>query len=79
TGRRVLVTGGAQGLGEGMARALTAAGARVMLGDLQADRAATVASELGAGNGSVHLDVTPEESWTAAIDATVAQLGGLDV
>ena len=79
TGRRVLVTGGAQGLGEGMARALTAAGARVMLGDLQADRAATVASELGAGNGSVHLDVISEESWAAAIDATVAQLGGLDV
>lgn len=79
TGRRVLVTGGAQGLGEGMARALTGAGARVMLGDLQADRAVGVAKELGAGNGSVHLDVTSEESWAAAIDATVAQLGGLDV
>lgn len=79
TGRRVLVTGGAQGLGEGMARALAAAGARVMLGDLQADRAVAVAKELGDGSGSVHLDVTSEESWAAAIDATVAQLGGLDV
>lgn len=79
TGRRVLVTGGAQGLGEGMARALSAAGAAVMLGDLQTERAAGVASELGAGSGSVNLDVTSEESWTAAIDATVAHLGGLDV
>ncbi|WP_040767288.1 SDR family NAD(P)-dependent oxidoreductase [Tsukamurella sp. 1534] len=77
TGRRALVTGGAQGLGEGMARALAAAGATVMIGDLQADRAAAVAAEIGGG--SAHLDVTSEDSWTAAIDATVAHLGGLDV
>ncbi len=79
TGRRVLVTGGAQGLGEGMARALAAAGARVMLGDLQSERAASVAGEIGGGAGAVPLDVTDEESWAAAIDAVVAQLGGLDV
>ncbi|KXO99018.1 SDR family NAD(P)-dependent oxidoreductase [Tsukamurella pseudospumae] len=79
TGRRVLVTGGAQGLGEGMARALAAAGASVVIGDLQTERAASVAAELGAGHGSVHLDVTSEDSWSAAVDATVTQLGGLDV
>ena len=37
TGRIALVTGGAQGLGEGMAQALAAAGARVMIADLQDD------------------------------------------
>lgn len=79
TGRRVLVTGGAQGLGEGMAHALTSAGARVIIGDLQADRAASVATELGPDNASVHLDVTSENSWAGAIDAAVSSLGGLDV
>lgn len=79
TGRRVLITGGAQGLGEGMAHALATAGARVMIGDVQTDRAAAVAAELGADHGSTSLDVTSEESWAAAIDATVANLGGLDV
>ena len=77
-GRRALVTGGAQGLGEGMARALAAAGARVMIGDLQESGAETAAS-LGEGHGFVHLDVTDESSWESAIDATVGTLGGLDI
>lgn len=79
TGRKALITGGAQGLGEGMARALVDAGARVVIGDLQTDAAAAVATSLGDGNGSVHLDVTDEESWISAIDSARAQLGGLDV
>ena len=37
TGRKALVTGGAQGLGEGMAQALAAAGAHVVLADVQDD------------------------------------------
>ena len=43
TGRVVLVTGGAQGLGEGMARALAAAGARVMIADVNEAGADTAA------------------------------------
>ncbi len=78
SGRTALVTGGAQGLGEGMARALAAAGARVMIGDVQASGADT-ASSLGDGHGYTPLDVTSEESWEAAVAATVAQLGGLDI
>ncbi|GEE02152.1 3-alpha-hydroxysteroid dehydrogenase [Gordonia spumicola] len=79
TGRRALVTGGAQGLGEGMAQALAAAGASVVVGDLQDDAAAAVAASLGVGHTSVHLDVTDEESWSAAVDAATSALGGLDV
>jgi NAD(P)-dependent dehydrogenase (short-subunit alcohol dehydrogenase family) len=60
-----------------MARALAAAGARVMIGDLQ--DAEDVAKSLGDGHGSVHLDVTDETSWVSAVDATVGQLGGLDI
>jgi 3alpha(or 20beta)-hydroxysteroid dehydrogenase len=78
TGRVALVTGGAQGLGEGMAKALSAAGARVMIADVNEAGAETAAS-LGEGHGYVRLDVTDESGWESAITATVDQLGGLDV
>jgi 3alpha(or 20beta)-hydroxysteroid dehydrogenase len=79
TGRTALVTGGAQGLGEGMAAALAAAGARVMVADLQDDLGAKVAGSLGEAHGYVHLDVTDDAGWEAAVAAAVAQLGGLDI
>lgn len=79
TGRTALVTGGAQGLGEGMARTLAAAGARVLVADIQDDLAAKVAESLGEGHGSVHLDVTDESHWEAAVAAAVDRLGGLDI
>ncbi|MBI4901771.1 MAG: SDR family oxidoreductase [Actinobacteria bacterium] len=78
TGRVALVTGGAQGLGEGMARALAGAGARVMIADVNEAGAETAAS-LGDGHGYVRLDVTDEAGWESAITTTVDQLGGLDV
>jgi 3alpha(or 20beta)-hydroxysteroid dehydrogenase len=56
TGRTALVTGGAQGLGEGMASALAAAGARVMIADVQ-ESGADTASALGAEHGFVRLDI----------------------
>ena len=46
-GRHALVTGGAQGLGAGMAQALAAAGAKVMIGDVQDDLAAETAAGIG--------------------------------
>jgi NAD(P)-dependent dehydrogenase (short-subunit alcohol dehydrogenase family) len=74
-GRNALVTGGAQGLGAGMAQALAAAGAKVMIGDVQ--DASQIASEIGAQ--STHLDVTSESDWEAAVGATVEALGGFDI
>jgi 3alpha(or 20beta)-hydroxysteroid dehydrogenase len=76
-GRHALVTGGAQGLGAGMAQALAATGAKVMIGDVQEDLAAEAASELDGK--STRLDVTDEASWEAAIATTIEQLGGLDI
>jgi 3alpha(or 20beta)-hydroxysteroid dehydrogenase len=79
-GRKALVTGGAQGLGAGMAEALARAGATVMIGDLQADAAADVAAGLtGDGHAAVHLDVTDEASWESAVAQTVDTIGGLDI
>ena len=78
SGRKALVTGGAQGLGEGMAKALAAAGARVMIGDLQ-DSGGDTAKALGDGHGFVRHDVTDESSWERAVSATIEQLGGFDI
>jgi len=78
-GRRALVTGGAQGLGEGMARALAAAGAQVVVADLQDDLGPKVAESLGSGHGFVHLDVTDDAGWESAVARSVDLLGGLDI
>ncbi len=79
TGRKALVTGGAQGLGEGMAQALAAAGAKVVVADLQEDLGTKVAESLGEGHGFVKLDVTDDANWESAVADATAQLGGLDI
>lgn len=82
TGRRALVTGGARGLGAGMAAALAEAGAAVVIGDVLEDLAKTTAGELSAKGHDcdvVPLDVTDDASWEAAVEQTVARLGGLDI
>jgi 3alpha(or 20beta)-hydroxysteroid dehydrogenase len=78
-GRKALVTGAAQGLGEGMARALATAGAKVVVADLQDDLGPKVAESLGQGHGFVHLDVTDDASWEAAVGQATDLLGGLDI
>jgi NAD(P)-dependent dehydrogenase (short-subunit alcohol dehydrogenase family) len=78
TGRKALVTGGAQGLGEGMASALAAAGATVVIADLQ-DSGEQTAKALGEQHGFVRLDVTDDANWASAVAATVHHLGGLDI
>ncbi|APE38070.1 oxidoreductase [Nocardia mangyaensis] len=79
TGRTALVTGGAQGLGEGMARALAQAGAKVVIADIKDDAGIELAEALGEGHGFVHLDVTDDAAWSTALAAAVEQLGGLDI
>ncbi len=79
TGRIALVTGGAQGLGEGMAHALARAGAKVAVADIQDDLGAKVAETLGEGHTFVHLDVTDDASWEVGVAAAIEQLGGLDI
>jgi len=82
TGRKALVTGGARGLGEGMAQALAAAGASVMIGDVLTSLGRDAVGKLtasGAKAGFVKLDVTQEEDWLAAVKATIDTLGGFDI
>ncbi len=67
-----LVAGGASGLGEATARALAAAGANVVIADLNAEKGGALAGEIGAS--FVAADVTDEETVSAAV-ATAAGAG----
>ena len=78
-GRVVLVTGGARGMGASHAGHLTALGARVVIGDVRDAAGEAVAAGLGPACRYVHHDVTSEADWTAAVEATLAAFGQLDV
>ena len=81
-GRKAMVTGGARGLGAGMAKALSEAGADVMLADVLVDEGQEMARQLSAHGAKVRfvvLDVTDDAQWAKAVEATVAELGGFDV
>ena len=82
TGRKALVTGGARGLGAGMAEALAAAGAAVMIGDVLDALGRETAGRLaaaGAKAGFVPFDVTRDEDWGMAVRSTIETLGGFDI
>lgn len=82
TGRKALVTGGARGLGAGMAEALTKAGASVVIGDVLTDLGQQTAKALATGGAKadfVPLDVTDDASWAAAVATTISKLGGFDI
>ncbi len=77
-GKKALVTGGAQGLGAAIARALAAEGALVVVSDVNEAGAAEVAASI-KGATSIRLDVTLESDWIAAIAHAKAAMGGLSV
>jgi len=78
-GKVAIVTGGANGIGEGTTRRFVEEGARVVVADLQEDAGAALASELGDAVRFVRTDVTEEADVAAAVDLAVAELGRLDV
>jgi NAD(P)-dependent dehydrogenase (short-subunit alcohol dehydrogenase family) len=82
-GRRAVVTGGAQGLGKGIARRLAEAGASVLIGDLKLALAQEAAGKLSQHYGArviaSRLDVTNTTSVVAAADLAVNELGGIDI
>ena len=76
-GRVVIITGGAQGIGEACARRFASEGAHVVLGDVDDTRGNALAAELGALY--VHCDVGDKRQVDAAVAATVQAHGRIDV
>lgn len=85
TGRVVLITGAAGGLGQAQARRLAAAGARVVLADIVPGPIKALADELNdapAGADpvaiAVELDVRDADAWAVAVERARAEFGRLD-
>jgi len=76
-GRVAVVTGGASGIGRGIAEALRDAGAAVVIADIDGSRAEAVAAELGASG--LQCDVSDARSVEALRDRVVAQHGEVGI
>lgn len=81
-GKKVFITGAAQGLGAAMARAVAAEGGKVALADLNFTGAQNTAEEINARHGAntafaCPLDVTDEGQWIAALEAANGAMGGI--
>ncbi|WP_338699063.1 SDR family NAD(P)-dependent oxidoreductase [Streptomyces sp. Q6] len=78
-GRVVLITGAARGQGEQEARLFAAEGAKVVVADVLDDQGEAVAKDIGAASAVyVHLDVSEEEEWGAAVRAAKGAFGKID-
>lgn len=81
-GKVVVVTGGARGIGGATAEVLAARGARVVIGDLLAQEAATTASRVEQSGGKalfVETHVTDPQACERLMATAVERFGGLDV
>ncbi len=79
SGKVVLVTGAARGIGAELARVLARRGARLALLGLEPERLRALARELGEDHRAYDADVTDQASLDRAVRAAVGELGGLDV
>ena len=80
-GRIALVTGGASGIGKAIAVQLAAAGACVVIADLDDEKARATAEEIGNADVAVGVgvDVTSADAVRAAVEAALLAFGGVDL
>ena len=78
-GAVVAITGGARGIGRSTAERFAAAGARVCIGDLDGDRAATAAAEAGGPIEPFQVDVRSLDSFREFVASVEATVGPIDV
>lgn len=81
TGRRVLVTGGARGLGAAFVTALVTAGAKVAFGDILQEEGSTLASRITKAGFEAHfvpLDLSDADSIKAFVEESAQRMGGVD-
>ncbi|KJS24523.1 MAG: 3-alpha-hydroxysteroid dehydrogenase [Hyphomonadaceae bacterium BRH_c29] len=75
---RILITGGARGIGGAVARLLAADGAHVIIGDIIDDAGKALADELGERVMYHRMDVTSESDWRSAVDSADKAFGGIN-
>ncbi len=81
-GKVALITGGARGLGEAIARALSAAGAAVVPADIRTEQVDRLVDDLksqGRDARGAQMDVADDQGVARVIDAVVGDFGHLDV
>lgn len=79
--KTVVITGGAHGMGEAIARLFGAEGAQVMVTDLRADLGGRVVEDIRRNGGEakfIEMDVTKDADWSMVINETAATFGKLD-
>lgn len=77
-GRTAIITGAARGMGAGEARLFVAEGAKVVICDLHDERGTALADELGDAAVYVHLDVSDEAQWAAALKRAQQHFGQIN-
>lgn len=80
--RVAIVTGGASGIGRATATRIAAEGGTVVIADIQDEQGQAAVAAITAAGGTaryIHLDVSEEDSWEAAISSTLAEFGSLNI
>ncbi|MEL6468010.1 MAG: SDR family oxidoreductase [Pseudomonadota bacterium] len=77
SGKSAIVTGGASGFGEGIARKFVAEGAKVLIADLNLEGAERLAGELGAM--AVRTDVAEDQSVQTMVETATREFGQVDI
>ena len=77
-GKVAVITGGASGIGDATVRLFVQEGCRVVIADVQDDRGARLAEELGKSASYLHADVSQEAQVSGAIVHAVSRFGRLD-
>ena len=81
-GKVALITGAARGQGAAEARLFAQEGAKVIVADVSDPEGIAVAAEIAEAGGDaiyVHLDVTDESEWEAAVQSAITSFGKLDI
>jgi NAD(P)-dependent dehydrogenase (short-subunit alcohol dehydrogenase family) len=79
SGKVAVISGAASGIGRETASLFAREGAEVVLADINANLGRAAVAQIGPAASFVELDVTREDSWSAAMKAVVERAGGVDV